>query len=75
MLLEQRDISVGQFFAVHLFNAVAQHAAIETNVVTLGQFADERGDVLFLHIGVGIVFASRSGIGSGAIGDEEVEFL
>ena len=75
VLLEQGNVFVRQLLAVHLLDAVAQHASIKTNVITLGQFADERSDVLLLYIGVGVVFASRSGIGCRAIGDEEVEFL
>ena len=46
MTVEQREVFIGQFFAVHLLETVGQQAAIQTNEVLFGQFADQRGNVL-----------------------------
>ena len=62
MTVEQREVFIGQFFAVHLLEAVGQQAAIQTDEVLFGQFPDQRGDVLVLYIGVGVELASRGGV-------------
>ena len=62
MVLEQVDVAVGQFLAIHLLDLVAQEAAVEADESLLGQFADEGGDVLVLHVGVGVIFEPVAGL-------------
>ena len=50
------DIFVSELLAVHLLDALHEQATVQTYEVFLGQLTGERGDVLMLHIGVGIEF-------------------
>ena len=56
------DVLVSQLLAVHLLDAVRQQAAVQTDEVRLGQLAYQRGNVLVLHIGVGVILGARCGI-------------
>ena len=65
------DVFIGQFLAVHLFDTVGEQTTVQTDEVRLGQLAYQRGNVLVLHVGIGIVLGSRSGIdGVGVLGEE-----
>ncbi len=75
VMIQQVQITVGYFFAVHIFQAVYQQAAVEADKIRFGEFAYQCGDILVLHIGVGIVFAAGSRIGSVAIIEKKVELV
>lgn len=75
MVLEEIDVAVGCFLAVEGFNLVAKQTAVQADKALLGQFADERGDVLVLYVGVGVVLGAGGGVGRVAIVDEEAEFV
>ena len=74
-MIQQVQITVGYFFAVHIFQAVYQQAAVEADKIRFGEFAYQCGDILVLHIGVGIVFAAGSRIGSVAIIEKKFELV
>ena len=75
VVVEEVQVFVGQFFAVDVFDFVAEKAAVEADEIGLGQFADEGGDVLAFYVGIGIVLAACGGVGGVAVVDKEVEFL
>ena len=75
MVLEEIDVAVGGFLAVEGFNLVAKQTAVQADKALLGEFADERGDVLVLHVGVGVVLGAGGGVGRVAIVDEEAELV
>ena len=75
MMCQQVEIAVGELLAIHLLDAVGQQAAVEADKVRLGQFADEGGDVLVLHVGVGVVLAARGGVGGVHVVGEEPQLL
>ena len=75
MVLEEIDVAVGGFLAVEGFNLVAKQTAVQADKALLGEFADERGDVLVLYVGVGVVLGAGGGIGRVAIVDEEAELV
>ena len=74
-MIQQVHITVGYFFAVHIFQAVYQQAAVDADKIRFGEFAYQCGDILVLHIGVGIVFAAGSRIGSVAIIEKKFELV
>ena len=75
MVVEVIEVLVGQFLAIHILDAIAEHTAVEADEARLGQFADERGDVLLLHVGVGVVFAAGGGVACVAVVDEELHLV
>ena len=75
MAVEQFEVTVGDFFAVHLLQPVGQQAAVETDEVLLGQLADERGDVLVLDVGVGVVFRAGGGVLGLAVVHQELQLV
>ncbi len=75
VVVEQIHISVRQLLAVHGFETVGQQAAVEADEVLLGQLADERGYVLVLDIGVGVVLRAAGGVRRIAVVYQKVEFL
>ena len=54
MVIEEVEIAIGCLFSVHLLEFVAEQAAVQSNEVAFGNFADEGGEVLVLDIGVRI---------------------
>ena len=54
MVVEQVEIAVGRFFAIHLFELVAEQTAVQTDKIAFGDFADEGGEVFVLDICVRI---------------------
>ena len=48
------DILIGQLLTIHLFNALRKQLAVQTDKTGFRQLADKGGDVLMLHIGIGI---------------------
>ena len=68
-------VLIGQLLAVHLLYAVGEQTAIEAYEARLRQLAYERGYVLVLHIGVGVVLRARGGVGGLHVVGEELEFL
>ena len=54
VLLEQIEVAVGRFAAIHLLNFVAQKASIEAYEISFGDFTNQCGKVLVFDIGVGI---------------------
>jgi len=75
MAVEQFEVTVGDFFAVHLLQPVGQQAAVETDEVLLGQLADERGDILVLDVGVGVVFRAGGGVLGLAVVHQELQLV
>ena len=75
MVIEEVEIAIGCLFSVHLFELVAEQAAVQTDEIAFGNFADEGGQVFVLHIGVGIELRPGGGVVGVAIVDEETEFL
>ena len=75
MVRQQVDVAVGQLLAVHALDTVGQQAAVEADEAALGQLADKRGDVLVLHVGVGVVFGACGGVGGVDIVGQEAQFL
>ena len=55
MVCQFVNVFVGQLLAVHLLDAVGQQAAVQADETRLGQFTDERGNVLVLHVRIGII--------------------
>ena len=52
VVIEEVEIAIGCLFSVHLFEFVAEQAAVQANEVAFGNFADEGGEVLVLDIGI-----------------------
>ena len=52
MVIEEVEIAIGCLFSVHLLEFVAEQAAVQSNEVAFGNFADEGGEVLVLDIGI-----------------------
>ena len=75
MAVEQTQVFVRQLLAVHLLDAVGQQTAVQADEVPLREFADQRGDVLVLDVGVGVVFRSRCRVLRIAVVDQEVELF
>ena len=75
VVFQQAEVFVREFLAVHLLDAVGQQPAVEPDEVLFGQFADQRGDVLVLDVGVGIVFRTRRGVRGIAVVDQEFELF
>ena len=59
---QQVDILVGQLLVIHLLDALSKQTTVQTDEVRLGQLANQRSNVLMLHIGVGIKLRTGSGI-------------
>ena len=75
MVVELVEILVGEGFAIHLLDAVGEQTAVQTDEAGLGELADERGDVLVLHVGVGVVLRTRGGILCLHVVGEELHLL
>ena len=75
MVVEQVEVTVGEFLAVHRFDAVGQQASVDADETRLGQLTNQSGDVLLLHVGVGVVFRARGGVRSVDVVAQEVDFL
>ena len=56
MLVQQTHVLVAQLLAVHLFDALGQQTAVQTDEALLRQLADQRSDVLVLYVRVRIEF-------------------
>ena len=52
VVIEEVEIAIGCLFSVHLFEFVAEQAAVQSNEVAFGYFADEGGEILVLDIGI-----------------------
>ena len=74
MVIEKVKVAVGGLAAIHPLDAVAKETAVQTDEVTLGNFADEGGKVLVLHVGVGVELRSRGGVVGVAVVGKETEF-
>ena len=75
VVVEQIEVTVGKFFAIYFLDAVRQQATVDADEARLGQLADERGDVLLLHVGVGIVLRASGGVRGVDIVAQEVNLL
>lgn len=69
VLLEQVQVFVRQFLAVHLLDAVGQQAAVQADEVCW-QLADQRGDVLIFDVGVGVVLRAGRRVRGVAVVDQ-----
>ena len=67
MMVEKVEVLGGKFLSVELLDAVGQQATVEADKTCLRQFPYEGGTILVFHIGVGIVFAARCGIGGSTV--------
>ena len=56
MLVQQTHVLVAQLLAVHLFDALGQQTAVQTDEALLRQLADQRSDVLVLYVRVRVKF-------------------
>ena len=52
---EHFDIFVAELLAVHLFNAVGQKAAIQSDETCLGQFANQSCNIFMLDVGICVI--------------------
>ena len=75
VLVKQAQVLVGQLLAVHFLQPLGEHSAVEADEALLGQLADERGDVLLLHVGVGVELAACGCVGRVAIINKEGKFV
>ena len=75
MVSQQVNISVGCLFAIEEFDAVGKETAVETDKVAFGKLADKGGNVFVLHVGVGVILATRRSVGGLDIVGEEFEFF
>ena len=75
MVCQQVEVAVGQFFAIHLLDAVSQQTAVEADETALRQFANQGRNVLVLHVGVCVVFAACGGVGRIDIVGQEAQLL
>ena len=75
MVVQHLDILVRQLLAVHLLEAVGEHAAVQADEIRFGQLADERSHVLVLHVGIGVELASCRGVRSIAVLHEELQLV
>ena len=55
MVCQLVNVLVSQLLAIHLLDAVGEQTAVQTDEVRLGQLANQRGDVLVLHIRIGVI--------------------
>ena len=55
-MCELVDIFVGELLAIHLLDALNQQPSVQPDEVFLWQFTGERGNILMLHVGVGVEF-------------------
>ena len=56
MLVQQTHVLVAQLLAVHLFDALGQQTAVQTDEALFRQLADQRSDVLVLYVRVRVKF-------------------
>ena len=75
VVVEQVEVAVGEFLAVHLLDAVGEQAPVDADEARLGELADERGDVFLLHVGVGVVLRAGGGVRGVDVVAQEVDFL
>ena len=73
MTVEQAAIALGRLAAIHAADAVAKQAAVQPDKALLGQLADKSGNVLVLHVGVGVVLRPRGRVFSLAIVGQEAQ--
>ena len=73
MVGEQVDVLVGQLLVVHLLDALGEQTTVQTDEVRLGQLANQRGNVLVLHIGVGVELGRGGCIGRLHIVGQELQ--
>ena len=75
MVLKEVDVTICQFFAIHLLNAVAEQTTIQTNKALFRKFANKCGDVLILYVSIRIVLRTCSRIRRVAVVDKETQFI
>lgn len=75
VVAQKVEVAVRELLAVHLLQTVGQQAAVQADEVLLGQLADERGDVLVLDVGVGVVLRARRGVRGVAVVGQEAQLL
>ena len=75
MTVQQVEVLVRHLFAVHLLDFVGQQLAVQADEVRLGEFADQRGDVLVLYVRIRVVFAAGSRVRRVAVVDQETELV
>ena len=75
MFVQQVQVLVGKFFAVHVLDAVAEHTAVEADEIRFWQLADQGGDIFLLNVGISVKLATCGRILCVAIVDQEVKFL
>ncbi len=54
MLIQEIHVLVAQLLAKHLFDALSQQTAVQSDKALLRQLTDQRSDVLVFHVGVGV---------------------
>ena len=74
-MFQEVEVAFGGGFAVELADAVAEQAAVQADEALFGQFADERGDVLVLDVGVGVVLRARGRVDGVAVVEQELQLV
>ena len=75
VIVEQVEITLRSFLAVHFFEAVAEQTAVQTNEIAFGKFTNERSQVLVLYIGIRVELRARGCIRSVAVIHQKTELL
>ena len=68
-------IFISKSLAVHLLDTVGEQATVQANEARLRELADERSDVLVLHVGIGIVLRACGCVRCMTIVGKELEFF
>ena len=75
VIVEQVEITLRSFFAVHLFETVAEQTAIQTNEIAFGKFTNERCQVFVLYIGIRVELRASGCIRCVAVIHQKTELL
>ena len=73
MVCKLINILISQLLAIHFLDTVSKQTTVQTNKVRLRQLADERSNVLMLHVGIGIILRACGRVGSIAVVGEELQ--
>ena len=68
-------VFISKSLAVHLLDTVGEQATVQADEARLREFADERSDVLVLHVGIGIVLRACGCVRCVTIVGKELEFF
>ena len=75
MVVEQVEVTVSSFLAIHLFEAVAEQTAVQTNEIAFGKFTDEGSQIFVLYIGIRVELRTSGCICCVAVIHQKAELL